>query len=40
MEEADDKQDNFSESLRDAKEMNQRGKPNGKYKEVVREVSL
>lgn len=40
MEKADDKQDNFSESLRDEKEINQRGKPNGKYKVVVRVASL
>lgn len=40
MEKADDKQDNFSESLRDEKEINQRGKPNRKYKVVVRVASL
>lgn len=40
MEKADDKQDNFSKSLRNEKEINQRGKPNGKYKVVVRVASL
>lgn len=41
MEEADDKQDNFRESLRDEKEINQGGaEPNGKNKVVVREDFL